>query len=58
MSSHARDITSRTLSIEEYAQLEEPDEYRSELVRGVLVRERIPCRGRRSCIALERKSGS
>lgn len=31
-----------TLSVEEYARLQEPEEYRSELVRGVLVRQPRP----------------
>jgi Uma2 family endonuclease len=42
MSSRARDVTSRVLSVEEYEQLQEPEEYRSELVRGLLVREPRP----------------
>lgn len=42
MARQAQDAPPRLLSVEEYARLQETDEYRSELVRGKLVREPRP----------------
>ena len=39
MTGHAQEASPDLLSVEEYARLRESEEYRSELVRGVLVRE-------------------
>lgn len=42
MSRHAGEPASGLLSVDEYARLQESEEYRSELVRGILVREPRP----------------